>query len=133
MVCAVSGYPPSVTTWSFISRNSFNKTRPVFLLNSTTGISVLTLENVGPSDSGFYICSARNSYNGNMEYQNVTVDVFIPPTFLKKPTSQVCPNGSTARFECQAQGYPTPRIYWLKDAKNVTVNGKGLNTIFDIK
>lgn len=56
-------------------------------------------------------------------FQNITVDVTVPPTFIKKPSNQNCPNGRTARFECQAEGVPTPKIYWLKDAKNVTING----------
>lgn len=52
------------------------------------------------------------------------MDVSIPPSFLKTPTNQLCPNGRTARFECQAQGLPVPKIYWLKDSSNITVNGK---------
>lgn len=57
-------------------------------------------------------------------FQNVTVDILIPPSFVKIPTNQVCPNGRTARFECQAQGLPVPKIYWLKDSLNITINGK---------
>lgn len=36
----------------------------------------------------------------------------------------MCPNGRTARFECQVEGTPTPQIYWLKDAENITITGK---------
>lgn len=43
---------------------------------------------------------------------------------MKIPTNQICPNGRTARFECQAQGLPVPKIYWLKDSLNITINGK---------
>lgn len=55
--------------------------------------------------------------------QNITVDILIPPSFVKTPTNQICPNGRTARFECQAQGLPVPQIYWLKDSSNITING----------
>lgn len=51
------------------------------------------------------------------------MDILIPPSFVKTPTNQVCPNGRTARFECQAQGLPVPKIYWLKDSLNITING----------
>ncbi|XP_043479133.1 protogenin B-like isoform X1 [Leptopilina heterotoma] len=122
LACAVSGYPSSIPTWSFLPRNSINKTKLRFLVNSTSGISLLNLQNVVHSDSGVYTCAARNSLNKSMEYQQIKVDVLVPPTFLKKPTYQGIPNGMTGRFECQAQGYPTPRIYWLKDAKNITIN-----------
>lgn len=52
------------------------------------------------------------------------MDILIPPSFVKIPTNQVCPNGRTARFECQAQGLPVPKIYWLKDSLNITINGR---------
>lgn len=55
--------------------------------------------------------------------QNITVDVAVPPSFIRRPNNQMCPNGRTARFECQVSGIPTPKIYWLKDAENITING----------
>lgn len=58
--------------------------------------------------------------------QNITVDILIPPSFIKTPTNQICPNGRTARFECQAQGLPVPQIYWLKDSLNITNNGNDI-------
>lgn len=122
IACAVSGYPSSEPSWLFVPRNSINNTKTRLVINSTNGISLLNLQNVTPSDSGDYICSAKNKLNASIKYQHITVDVLVPPYFLKKPTYQVFPNGIRVRFECQAQGYPTPRIYWLKDAKNITIN-----------
>lgn len=55
--------------------------------------------------------------------QNITIDILVPPSFIKTPVNQICPNGRTVRFECQAQGSPTPQIYWLKDSLNITSNG----------
>ena len=51
----------------------------------------------------------------------------MPPSIVKKPSNQICPNGRTARFECQAHGYPVPHIYWLRNAQNVTINGERKN------
>lgn len=128
---------------------SDNVTQPRILLNSTAGIGVLSLRNVSISNAGVYLCSAKNSLTNELKVQvrddlsvmvtparsfvdrfsllkllqNITVDVAIPPSFIKTPTNQVCPNGRTARFECQAQGLPVPRIYWLKDSLNITING----------
>ncbi|XP_029047442.1 protogenin-like [Osmia bicornis bicornis] len=126
LVCAASGYPLPFMTWSFIPRypDNNNVTQPRILLNSSIGISILSLINVSASDAGVYICSTKNFVTNNSEVQNVTVDVSIPPSFLKTPTNQLCPNGRTARFECQAQGLPVPKIYWLKDSSNITVNGR---------
>lgn len=124
--------------------------QPRVLLNST-GISILTLRNISVSEAGYYVCSSKDldnsvKYQVRCQYpipsedeinkwkcisQNVTVDVMVPPSFIKKPSNQVCPNGRTTRFECQAQGIPTPRIYWLKDAENVTINGTQNSQFWD--
>ncbi|XP_025993555.2 protogenin isoform X2 [Solenopsis invicta] len=123
LACAASGYP-SLVTWSFIPRYTDNVTKSRILLNSTTGISVLSLTKVNVSNAGVYQCSSKSSITNDLEVQNVTVDILIPPSFIKTPTNQICPNGRTARFECQAQGLPVPQIYWLKDSLNITINGR---------
>ncbi|XP_032682628.1 protogenin-like isoform X1 [Odontomachus brunneus] len=124
LACAASGYPSPLITWSFIPRYIDNVTQPRILLNSTTGIGILSLRNVNASNAGVYLCSSKNSITNDLEVQNITVDILIPPSFMKTPTNQICPNGRTARFECQAQGSPVPQIYWLKDSSNITINGR---------
>ncbi|XP_036143193.1 protogenin isoform X2 [Monomorium pharaonis] len=124
VACAASGYPLPLVTWSFIPRYIDNVTKPRILLNSTTGISLLSLTKVNVSNAGIYLCSSMNPITNDSEVQNITVDVLIPPSFIKTPTNQICPNGRTARFECQAQGLPVPKIYWLKDSLNLTINGR---------
>ncbi|XP_044582352.1 protogenin-like isoform X2 [Cotesia glomerata] len=126
LVCAVSGNPLLFLKWSLVPHRSdgANSAQSRILFNSTTGISVLELKNVSIFHAGTYLCSLENAASGVMEIQNITVDVTVPPTFIKKPSNQNCPNGKTARFECQAEGVPTPKIYWLKDAKNITINGR---------
>ncbi|KAG7213439.1 hypothetical protein KM043_002717 [Ampulex compressa] len=126
LACAASGYPSPLVMWTFIPRytDNINLEEPRILLNSSTGISILSLKNVTISNAGIYLCSTKNYVTNDMEIQNITVNILIPPTFLKTPTSQICPNGRTARFECQAQGLPVPQIYWLKDSLNITINGR---------
>ncbi|XP_012233250.2 protogenin-like [Linepithema humile] len=124
LACAASGYPSPVITWSFIPRYKDNVTQPRILFNSTTGIGILSLTNVNISNAGVYMCSSKNSITNDLEVQNITVDILIPPSFIKTPTNQICPNGRTARFECQAQGFPVPQIYWLKDSSNITIIGR---------
>ncbi|XP_017797169.1 PREDICTED: protogenin-like [Habropoda laboriosa] len=126
LACAASGYPPPLMMWSFIPRYTDNHivAQPRILLNSSIGISILSLVNVSAFDAGVYICSTKNLITSNSEIQNLTVNILIPPSFVKTPTNQVCPNGRTARFECQARGLPVPKIYWLKDSLNITINGR---------
>ncbi|KAM0737223.1 Protogenin [Formica fusca] len=124
LACAASGYPSPFITWSFIPRYIDNVTQPRILFNSTNGIAILPLTNVNVSNAGIYSCSSKNIITNDLEIQNITVDILIPPSFIKTPTNQICPNGRTARFECQAQGSPVPQIYWLKDSLNITINGR---------
>ncbi|XP_070525899.1 protogenin isoform X2 [Cardiocondyla obscurior] len=124
LACAASGYPSPLVTWSFIPPFIGNVTKPRIFFNSTTGVSILPLRNVNVSDAGIYQCSLKNSITNDLEVQNITIDVLIPPSFIKTPSNQICPNGRTARFECQAQGLPVPQIYWLKDSLNITINGR---------
>ncbi|XP_015114017.1 protogenin B [Diachasma alloeum] len=126
VICAASGYPPPLIIWSFVPKYSDGSgtVQNRILLNSTNGISVLALKNVSTSDAGTYLCSTKNAVSNGLEVQNITVDVSVPPTLVKKPVNQICPNGRTARFECQAQGTPPPQIYWLKDSENIAMNGR---------
>ncbi|XP_011311706.1 protogenin B isoform X1 [Fopius arisanus] len=126
VICAASGHLPPSITWYFVPKYSDerNTVQNRILLNSTTGISVLALQNVSISDAGTYLCSTKNPLSSHLNIQNITVDVVVPPVLIKKPVNQICPNGRTARFECQAHGIPPPQIYWLKDSENIAMNGR---------
>ncbi|XP_015514704.1 protogenin B isoform X2 [Neodiprion lecontei] len=122
LVCAASGFP-TLVTWTFVSQfpDGAGYKEPRVLLNSTGSVAALMLEELTIADAGIYDCSVKNS-NVTLQTQNITIDVLIPPTFIMKPINQVQPSGRTARFECQAEGRPTPQIYWLKDSVNITMN-----------
>lgn len=46
-----------------------NVTKPRILLNSTTGISILSLTNVNISNAGVYLCSSKNSITNDLQVQ----------------------------------------------------------------
>lgn len=48
----------------------------------------------------------------------------VPPTIVEIPESQTRPRAGTARFMCQAEGVPSPRISWLKNGEEVHLNGR---------
>lgn len=50
--------------------------------------------------------------------------VLVPPSFVERPESQTRPRAGTARFVCQAEGVPPPRISWLKNGEVVHLNGR---------
>lgn len=50
--------------------------------------------------------------------------VSVPPSIVERPESQTRPRAGTARFMCQAEGVPLPRISWLKNGQEVHLNGR---------
>lgn len=50
--------------------------------------------------------------------------VSVPPSLVERPESQTRPRAGTARFMCQAEGVPSPRISWLKNGEEVHLNGR---------
>ncbi|XP_011499958.1 PREDICTED: protogenin B-like [Ceratosolen solmsi marchali] len=125
LACAASGYPTPMTTWTFVPQYAdIEAAKPQCLVNSSLGLAILELNNISTLNAGVYICSMKNLTNNSTELQNVTVEVLVPPSFIKKPSNQICPNGRTARFECQAQGFPVPRIYWLRNSEDIAINGR---------
>lgn len=48
----------------------------------------------------------------------------MPPSIVERPESQTRPRAGTARFMCQAEGVPPPRISWLKNGEVVHLNGR---------
>jgi hypothetical protein len=53
----------------------------------------------------------------------VSVEVLEAPTFIKVPTSQVYLTAKTVRFECEVRDNKTTEIKWLKNGKNLQING----------
>ena len=48
----------------------------------------------------------------------------VRPSIVERPESQTRPRAGTARFMCQAEGVPQPRISWLKNGQKVHLNGR---------
>ena len=47
-----------------------------------------------------------------------------PPSFVEWPESLTRPRAGTARFVCQAEGIPSPKMSWLKNGRKIHSNGR---------
>lgn len=53
--------------YSFLGNH--NVAQPRILLNSSIGITILSLVNVSASDAGVYVCSVKNFVTNNVKIQ----------------------------------------------------------------
>ncbi|XP_055624206.1 cell adhesion molecule Dscam2 isoform X48 [Toxorhynchites rutilus septentrionalis] len=74
--------------------------------------SYLTIRLVTISDAGNYTCVAENAA-GKAEYTSQLV-VKVPPRWILEPTDKAFAQGSNAKVECKADGFPKPQVSWKK-------------------
>ncbi|SPP73121.1 blast:Down syndrome cell adhesion molecule-like protein Dscam2 [Drosophila guanche] len=74
--------------------------------------SVLTIEAVEASHAGNFTCHARNSA-GHQQY-TAPLNVYVPPRWILEPTDKAFAQGSDAKVECKADGFPKPQVTWKK-------------------
>ncbi|XP_070536713.1 protogenin B-like [Ptychodera flava] len=91
---------------------------------SYTGLTNLKIEDLMFTDSGVYVCTAKNPDTGAVIHAKGKLDVHSPPKLIGIPPSKTRPVGSTARFSCEAEGKPQPSISWLKNGEPVHINGR---------
>ncbi|XP_070976929.1 protogenin B-like [Oncorhynchus clarkii lewisi] len=117
--CIATGNPRPIISWSRAD------SKPIDVYNARVlGSGNLLISNVKPQHNGVYIC--RASTPGTRNYTNAAANLTVlePPSMVERPESQTRPRAGTARFMCQAQGVPPPRITWLKNGEEVHLNGR---------
>nr|NP_001036479.1 down syndrome cell adhesion molecule 1, isoform AL [Drosophila melanogaster]ABI31030.1 down syndrome cell adhesion molecule 1, isoform AL [Drosophila melanogaster] len=74
--------------------------------------SVLGIDNVQARHAGKYSCRAKN----RAAAVNYTFDlvVNVPPRWILEPTDKAFAQGSDAKVECKADGFPKPQVTWKK-------------------
>ncbi|XP_019729819.1 roundabout homolog 2 isoform X2 [Hippocampus comes] len=104
----------------------------------------LTITDVHPEDSGFYICQAISVAGSVLSKALLEVEGGpsgqIPPIIRQGPANQTMSLGATARLHCRVIGGPSVRISWEKDGDTIeandarlTVAANGTLEIRDIK
>ncbi|XP_031772544.1 Down syndrome cell adhesion molecule-like protein Dscam2 isoform X9 [Apis florea] len=77
-------------------------------------VSLLTIDAVTASHAGEYTCTASNAAGGTSF--TATLAVNVPPRWILEPTDKAFAQGSDARVECKADGFPKPQVTWKKAA-----------------
>ncbi|KAM7292783.1 Down syndrome cell adhesion molecule-like protein Dscam2 isoform X2 [Ixodes scapularis] len=73
-------------------------------------LSVLYFESITEDHNGTYTCVASNPYASTNSSAEMIVQV--APKWIYTPSDATALKGNTMRFDCQAEGFPTPVIRW---------------------
>ncbi|XP_043866987.1 Down syndrome cell adhesion molecule-like protein Dscam2 isoform X18 [Drosophila mojavensis] len=74
--------------------------------------SMLSIPSASPAHTGTYTCIASNAAGTTSYGVNLTVNV--PPRWILEPTDKAFAQGSDAKVECKADGFPKPQVTWKK-------------------
>ncbi|KAK9516552.1 hypothetical protein VZT92_024473 [Zoarces viviparus] len=117
--CVATGNPWPIISWSRAD------SKPIDVYNAKVlGNGNLVITDVSSKHSGVYLCRATTPGTRNYTIAAANLTVLVPPSIVERPESQTRPRAGTARFMCQAEGVPPPRIRWLKNGEDVHLNGR---------
>ncbi|XP_025268083.1 Down syndrome cell adhesion molecule-like protein Dscam2 isoform X23 [Camponotus floridanus] len=86
----------------------------IMISRSSKRASTLTIESVAARHAGEYSCTASNMA-GTATHSSV-LSVNVPPRWILEPTDKAFAQGSDARVECKADGFPKPQVTWKRAA-----------------
>ncbi|XP_035901266.1 Down syndrome cell adhesion molecule-like protein Dscam2 isoform X49 [Anopheles stephensi] len=75
-------------------------------------LSVLNIDSVHGRHAGNYTCEAQNKADTVSFTTELLVNV--PPRWILEPTDKAFAQGSNAKVECKADGFPKPQVTWKK-------------------
>ncbi|XP_047191751.1 roundabout homolog 2 isoform X3 [Scophthalmus maximus] len=86
----------------------------------------LTITDVHPDDSGFYICQAISVAGSVLTKALLEVEGGpsgrVPPIIRQGPSNQTVSRGETAQLHCRVIGGPSVKISWEKDGESLQGN-----------
>ncbi|XP_017132738.1 Down syndrome cell adhesion molecule-like protein Dscam2 isoform X27 [Drosophila elegans] len=74
--------------------------------------SMLSIDSVQARHAGKYSCRAKN-HAAAVNYTTELI-VNVPPRWILEPTDKAFAQGSDAKVECKADGFPKPQVTWKK-------------------
>nr|XP_040238701.2 Down syndrome cell adhesion molecule-like protein Dscam2 isoform X28 [Anopheles coluzzii] len=84
----------------------------ISIVHSGRRVSTLTIESIRDHHAGNYTCRANNQA-GTVE-QSTQLIINVPPRWILEPTDKAFAQGSNAKVECKADGFPKPQVTWKK-------------------
>ncbi|XP_063893545.1 cell adhesion molecule Dscam1 isoform X14 [Helicoverpa armigera] len=114
LTCHVSkGDRPLQISWSFEGHEiPYHNNMGITTTKLGEKASVLSIPTAMGQHSGNYTCTASN--RAGRAYHSVLVNIHVPPRWIIEPTDKAFAQGSDAKVECKADGFPKPQVTWKR-------------------
>ncbi|XP_017467264.1 PREDICTED: Down syndrome cell adhesion molecule-like protein Dscam2 isoform X48 [Rhagoletis zephyria] len=111
--CSVTkGDLPINITWTLNNQTLKSSDYDIIIGRMSTKSSTLNIDYIAAEHRGVYACIATNRA-GESSYQ-AELQVNVPPRWILEPTDKAFAQGSDAKVECKADGFPKPQVTWKK-------------------
>ncbi|XP_055593976.1 cell adhesion molecule Dscam2 isoform X25 [Uranotaenia lowii] len=109
--CSVpSGDLPIGIRWYFNGKDIDDSS--VSITNIGKRSKALTIDSVTGQHAGNYSCEASNK--ADVVQFSAELNINVPPRWILEPTDKAFAQGSNAKVECKADGFPKPQVSWKK-------------------
>ncbi|XP_029175732.1 Down syndrome cell adhesion molecule-like protein Dscam2 isoform X18 [Nylanderia fulva] len=105
---------PMDIAWAFNGEPISAENADQFSITKGKRLSVLSIDAVAARHAGEYTCTASNKAGASSHTAVLAVNV--PPRWILEPTDKAFAQGSDARVECKADGFPKPQVTWKRAA-----------------
>ncbi|XP_043478431.1 Down syndrome cell adhesion molecule-like protein Dscam2 isoform X23 [Leptopilina heterotoma] len=113
--CAVvKGDLPLDISWMFNGNPIGSDQSDVNIIDNGKRHKQLTIDSVSARHAGEYTCVGSN-IAGSVS-RTAVLDINVPPRWILEPTDKAFAQGSDARVECKADGFPKPQVTWKRAA-----------------
>ncbi|XP_024939105.1 Down syndrome cell adhesion molecule-like protein Dscam2 isoform X42 [Cephus cinctus] len=110
----IKGDHPIQIEWALNGEPIARSDPDISVVSTGKRVSLLTIDAVSANHAGEYTCTASNAAGGTSYSANLAVNV--PPRWILEPTDKAFAQGSDARVECKADGFPKPQVTWKRAA-----------------
>ncbi|XP_073989893.1 Down syndrome cell adhesion molecule 1 isoform X44 [Rhodnius prolixus] len=111
MCSVIHGDLPINITWEFNGR-PIDSGSDVTITFTGKRMSTLSIDSVTGHHVGNYSCIGSNKAGFNKHTSLLLVNV--PPRWIIEPTDKAFAQGSDAKVECKADGFPKPSVTWKR-------------------
>ncbi|XP_013136799.1 PREDICTED: LOW QUALITY PROTEIN: Down syndrome cell adhesion molecule-like protein Dscam2 [Papilio polytes] len=114
VTCAVNkGDQPLEISWTLNGHAlRRNNDLGVTITNINKKTSILNIDSVAAIHRGLYYCVAKNA--AGIANHSAVLEVNVPPRWILEPTDKAFAQGSDAKVECKADGFPKPQVTWKR-------------------